>query len=435
MRIIILIIFTLTMSICFSQKLDIISLDKFETSVIVLDSISTSNMLTQFEGKQDNSIRKKWTSRTFKLSNEKILIEFYDKQSVLIGSLEDFNKLDNIRFVKNTIGFLKKNISYKIELTFDEGIEIIEKEKPKRLTQYVSDLPEWNDFEVYKLNTGQILYLDKSKNQKTASIFPDIKTLASENTSILEQEYYSDEEEYLMKVLASGDRLLDYEPQYHSIYPKYLKDLVKNHNLSLIEEKIYVSDFFSNLYKSENGYYILVEEVNQKNGAGNKKLILDLRIYNDIEQLRMDQKRFSEYSESPFAWEHLYQQISDKYGQKFPDLVFQLIAKLPQSLNFDNEQLSFDSNGIDLVDEALKWNGTSEKKFNEWFPSILAYYGQCYITEFKDGEWKTIYDKEDKLWIPEVILKNGDSAWDYTNFYKSLYEGPVPMRWAGNWNH
>jgi len=423
------------MSICFSQKLDIISLDKFETSVIVLDSISTSNMLTQFEGKQDNSIRKKWTSRTFKLSNEKILIEFYDKQSVLIGSLEDFNKLDNIRFVKNTIGFLKKNISYKIELTFDEGIEIIEKEKPKRLTQYVSDLPEWNDFEVYKLNTGQILYLDKSKNQKTASIFPDIKTLASENTSILEQEYYSDEEEYLMKVLASGDRLLDYEPQYHSIYPKYLKDLVKNHNLSLIEEKIYVSDFFSNLYKSENGYYILVEEVNQKNGAGNKKLILDLRIYNDIEQLRMDQKRFSEYSESPFAWEHLYQQISDKYGQKFPDLVFQLIAKLPQSLNFDNEQLSFDSNGIDLVDEALKWNGTSEKKFNEWFPSILAYYGQCYITEFKDGEWKTIYDKEDKLWIPEVILKNGDSAWDYTNFYKSLYEGPVPMRWAGNWNH
>lgn len=126
-------------SICFSQKLDIISLDKLETSVIVMDSISTSNMLTQFEGKQDNSIRKKWTSKTFKLSNGKILIEFYDKQSVLIESLEDFHKLYKIRFVKNTIGFLKKNISYKIELTFDEGIQIIEKEKPKRLSQYVSD--------------------------------------------------------------------------------------------------------------------------------------------------------------------------------------------------------------------------------------------------------------------------------------------------------
>lgn len=434
MRIIILIIFTLITSICFSQKLDIISLDKLETSVIVMDSISTSNMLTQFEGKQDNSIRKKWTSKTFKLSNGKILIEFYDKQSVLIESLEDFHKLYKIRFVKNTIGFLKKNISYKIELTFDEGIQIIEKEKPKRLSQYVSDLPEWYDFEVYKLNTGQILYLNKSKNEQAASIFPDLKTLASENTSILEKEYYSDDEEYLMKVLASGDRLLDYEPQYHSIYPKYLKDLIKNHNLSLIEEKIYVSEFFSNLYKSEHGYYILVEEVNQKNGAGNKKLILDLRIYDDIEQLRMDQKRFREFSESPIAWEHLYQQISDKYGQKFPDLVFPLIDKLPQLLNFDNEQLSFDSNGIDLVDEALKWNGASEKKFNEWFPSVLAYYGQCYITKFKDGEWNVTYDKEDKLWIPEVILKNGDSAWDYINFYKSLYEGPVPMRWIGNWD-
>lgn len=296
------------------------------------------------------------------------------------------------------------------------------------------DLPEWYDFEVYKLNTGQILYLNKSKNEQAASIFPDLKTLASENTSILEKEYYSDDEEYLMKVLASGDRLLDYEPQYHSIYPKYLKDLIKNHNLSLIEEKIYVSEFFSNLYKSEHGYYILVEEVNQKNGAGNKKLILDLRIYDDIEQLRMDQKRFREFSESPIAWENLYQQISDKYGQKFPDLVFPLIDKLPQLLNFDSEQLSFDSNGIDLVDEALKWNGASEKKFNEWFPSVLAYYGQCYITKFKDGEWNVTYDKEDKLWIPEVILKNGDSAWDYINFYKSLYEGPVPMRWIGNWD-
>lgn len=106
------------------------------------------------------------------------------------------------------------------------------------------------------------MFLDKSESLKAAAIFPDIKTLASEKTSIQEEEYGSDDDEYLMKILASGDRLADYDVNDHLFYPKYLKDLIKNHNLSLVEQKVYVSDFFGNLYKSENDYYILVDEVN-----------------------------------------------------------------------------------------------------------------------------------------------------------------------------
>lgn len=128
-------------------------------------------------------------------------------------------------------------------MTFDEGKQIIEKEKPKRLTQYKSDLPQWYDFEVYQLNTGQILFLDKSENFQAAAIFPDIKTLASEKTSVQEEEYGSDDDEHLMKILASGDRLSDYDINDHLFYPSYLKDLIKNHRLSLVEQKIYVSDF------------------------------------------------------------------------------------------------------------------------------------------------------------------------------------------------
>ncbi len=64
-------------------------------------------------------------------------------------------------------------------------------------------MPEWYDFEVYELNTGQILFLDKSENFKAATIFPDIKTLASEKTSVLETAYGSDDDEHLMKVLSS----------------------------------------------------------------------------------------------------------------------------------------------------------------------------------------------------------------------------------------
>jgi hypothetical protein len=247
MRQLLIIILTLTILSTSAQKLEITTLDKVQITTTILDSTSKVNLLTNFNGNQDNSIRKKWTARTYKLSNGKILIEFYDKQAVLVDDVEQFHKLVRIRFVKNTVAFLKKNISYKIELTFDEGKNIIEKEKPVRLTQYKSDLPQWYDFEVYQLNTGQILFLDKSENLQAAAIFPDIKTLASEKTSIQEEEYGSDDDEHLMKKLASGDRLSDYDVSDHLIYPKYLKDLIKNHKLSLIKQKIYVSDFFGNL--------------------------------------------------------------------------------------------------------------------------------------------------------------------------------------------
>ncbi len=436
MRQILLIIFTLTTLNSFSQTLDIITLDKSKVVVKLLDSIAKSQLLTQYNGRQDNTLRKKWTARTFLLSDGKVLLEFYDKNAVLIDNLEKFKKLEEIRFVKNTIWNLKKNISYKIELTFEKGYNIVQVENPKQLENLKSEMPEHFDFEVYELNTGQILFIDKSQNFKSAAIYPDLKTLSSENSTIAEQVYGSDDDEYLMKKLASGDPLLDYEPSDHLIYPKYEKDLIKTHKLTLIESKIFVaSDFYGNLYKSENGYYILLDDFNQLNVAKTEKIgIGTLRVYSNIDEVRVAQKRYEEFKDKGVTSEHFYQKISDTYGQNFPKMVNQLIDKLPELLNFDKEQLSLDSLGIDLIDEALKWNGTDDKHFDSWFPSVLAFYGQANIAYKKEGKWTMYYDKEDKVWIPEVTLNDGFSAWDWRNFYKDLYEGPIPLKWAGDWD-
>jgi hypothetical protein len=434
MRKLLLIILALTTLNCYSQKLDITTLDKSKVFTSILDSVAKLDLMTKFNGRQDNSIRKKWTARTFQLSDGRILIEFYDKQALLINSLEDFKKLEQIRFVKNTVDFLKKNISYKIELTFEKGKQIIDTEKPKQLTQFKSDSPEYFDFQVYELNTEQILFLDKSENFKTATIYPDLKTLSSDNSTIQEQVYGSEDDEYLMKKLASGDRLSDYEVNDHLIYPKYLKGLIKSHKLTLVRQRVYVSGFFGNLYKSEIGYYILIDEVNQKNGAGNKMQILSLRIYDNIEQVRQAGSKYKEFKNKGVTSEHFYQKLSNEYGQKFPEFISQLIDALPTLLNFDKEQLSFDSTGMDLIDEALKWNGTNYQLFDNWFPSVLAYYGQCYISDKQDGKWTMYFDKESNVWIPEVKLKDGSPVWDWIDFYKSLYEGPIPIRWAGDWD-
>jgi hypothetical protein len=436
MRQILLIIFTFTTLNSFSQPLDIITIDKSKLVVKLLDSKSKSELLTQFKGQQDNALRKKWTAKTFLLSDGSIIVEFYDKNAVLIDNLEKYKKLEEIRFVKNTIWNLKKNISYKIELTFEKGNNIVQVEKPNKLKNLKSEMPEHFDFEVYQLNTGQILFIDKSQNFKSATIYPDLKTLSSENNTIAEKVYGSDDDDYLMKKLASGNPLLDYEPSDHLIYPKYEKDLIKNHKLTLIESKVFVaSDFYGNLYKSENGYYILLDDFNQLNVAKSEKIgIGTLRIYSSIDEVRVAQKRYKEFKDKGVTSEHFYQKLSDTYGQNFPKMVDQLIDKLPELLNFDKEQLSLDSLGIDLIDEALKWNRTDDKYFDRWFPSVLAFYGQAYTADKKEGKWTMLYEKDDKVWIPEITLNDGFPAWDWRNFYKDLYEGPIPLKWAGDWD-
>jgi hypothetical protein len=433
MRQVLLLLLTLTTFKLYSQQMKIHTLDKTQVKVDILNETAVRQLFTQFNGKQNDSLRKQWTARTFVLSNGKILIEFYDRQAVLVDNIKDFKNLERVRFVKNDIGFLKKNISYKIEVNADEANSIIKNEHPKRLDNLKSDMPEYYNFEVYELVTGQILFLYKSESRKEAIIYENLKALSSDNTTIQEQIYGSQDDEYLMKRLASGDALMDYEPNEQLLYPKYIKDLIKNHRLALIEKKVFVDQFYGNLYKSENGYYILIDEVNQANGSGSKMRILTVRIYDTLQQVRDAQKAYEKFKGRGLRSEHFYQKISDKYGEKFPDFVPQLIDSLPRLLNFDKTQLSFDSIGIDLVDEAFKWNSTN-KVFDTLFPSILAYYGYCYISDKKDGKWSMYLDKKSNVWIPEVRLNDRSPAWDWIDFYKDLFEGPIPLRWAGDWD-
>jgi hypothetical protein len=175
-----------------------------------------------------------------------------------------------------------------------------------------------------------------------------------------------------------------------------------------------------------------VDEVNQKNGAGAKMNILSLRIYRTLQQVKDAQINYVTNKNKGVTSEHFYQKISQKYGEQYPNYISNLVDSLPMLLNFDKEQLSFDSSGVDIIDEALKWNANDYELFDGWFPSTLAYYGQYYIINKHEGKWKMYFDKKDKVWIPEVKLNDGTSAWDWRDFYKDFYEGPNPLRWIVN---
>ena len=420
----------------------VITLDETEIEVQIVDEENVQKLITKHNGYPDNTVRKVGTSRTYRLSTDQLLIEFYNKQGIVLENIDQFNDLSRVEYVKNTIDFLKKSISYKIKLTDDEILGILKDKNAQKVEKHISDNPVWYDYEVYRLLNGQLLFWDKSKNNNGSALYPDIKTLVAQvnRPEITELEYGSDDDEYLMKRIALGDALLDYEWNFHFIYPEYLKAIIKNHKLKLVEEKIYVDNiFYSNLYRSENNYYITIDDFDQYGVGSTQKIeIATLRTFESIEEVRSEQKRIKEIKNRVAKSEHLVQKLSVAYREDFIESIPDYINKLSHELNIDPEQLTFDSKGIEIVDQALKWNIKHWKEhdewFDRWFPSVLAFYGECYITEEKDGKWKMNYYPENNLWVPEVVLADGTLAWDYNDFGKSMFEGPVPLKEAGDWD-
>lgn len=418
----------------FAQKMEIINRAEENIEITLLDTDKTKKVVKEFNGVKNESLRKKWTSRTYLLSNNKVLVEFYDGQSIIVDNQSDIEKLKEVRFVKNNLWNLKKNISYKIELSFEEGKQLVVTNNLQKLNKYKSDLPEFYNFEVYELETRQILFIDLSEHSKSATIYKDIKTLASENSNIEEIEYGFEDDEHYMKELAKGNPLNDFEPNEHLVYPKYVEKIIKNHNLSLKETKVYVNDFWGNLYESQKGYWFLIDEVNQANGAGNKMPILTIRIFDNLEQVRKAQANYEKFKEEGVTSEHFYQKISDKYGQNFPNHIDSLIDELPKILNFDEAQLSISERGLSIINEAIKWNHNEWELFESWFPSVLAFYGEYYMKSHKKGKWHVKFDKEYNIWIPQIILDDKTSAFDMRDFYADLYESPLPIEWAGDFD-
>lgn len=400
-------------------------------NVTILDSAHWHKIVDDFNGKPVSNFHKKSTSRTYELSDRRLVIELYDRQGILIKNEFDFDKLKEVRFMKNTIDFLKKSISYKIELSYQEGNDLILAQQLKKIKQFKSDLPEYFDFEVYQLANDQILYLDKSKHAQSATIFQNLKTLASENENVLEQLYGSEDEDYIMKRLAAGDSLPDYDLQEFWIYPKYEKDFIKNQRLTLIEKKVFVSNFYGNLYRSPQGKYMVLDDFDQLNVGKTAKIgIGTLRVYSTLAEVKEAQKRYEKSKDAPVIAEHFYKKMSDEYKEHFVDSISQLIATLPTILNFDEEQLTFDESGMAVIDESLKWHSNNSSLYDTWYPAILAYYGEYFIRTKKTGKWTMSFDKDENVWIPHVTLADGSDAFDVLKFYKDMYEGPIPLAWG-----
>jgi len=420
----------------FCQKIRLCLGRQVVASATLVTAAQKNQLITSLTGTVDTSLHSYWTARTWKLSDQRILTEFFSGEAVVFANVHDFSKAQVFRFVKNTIPFLKKNISYKAELDYTTGMQLLSRNNAKKLRRFKSGAPELFSFEVYELNNGQIAYLDKSTRTKSITLYENLKALCSENSSIAEEFYAGQSEKKQMKQLAKGDPLTDYEPNEHFLYPEYLKRLIKSHKLKLTETKIPIGrSAYASLFRSSRGYYMLIDDFSQKNASGTAPITMGaVRIYTSEDELKEARESYANAASGTVIYEHFFQNISNQYGSAFGRQAPQIANSLIATLNLGLQELTYSHSEIELIDEAIKWNAASGLSFNKWFPLALAYYGEFYMHHLNNGCWDMRYDYMNAVWIPEVMLNDKRDAFDVFEFYKNMLEGPIPLKLAGDYD-
>ncbi|QHT70422.1 hypothetical protein GXP67_29090 [Rhodocytophaga rosea] len=364
------------------------------------------------------------TGRTYLLDSNQIIIEFYDRQGIIVNTIADFQQMKSVKFIKNQVGFLHQRISYYFKLVRQEADRLINELQGQHLKQYKSEFEGFYAFKVFHLYNNQVIILYEDE----AYLYEDIDALAFDNDYVLNIHYpkrgESGREDFIKGKLPTEYNINDY-----FVYPEEAEEIIRMHQLGVeLYDIQYHSHFTSILYKSSYGYYILMQDFNQLNvGRTGKIGIGEVYIFMTKEDFDKDYqnklKWRKEFDSNPELRNgvHIYKKLSDKYGKYFPNHTFEEIKKLPVLLNFDPERLNFSEECLQILSESIKWNYGGEEFFRLLIHPILAYIGE-YNKKKGNGDWKMKLDREGEVWEPRFIDSRGNEVFDIFYLWKDFHE-------------
>lgn len=92
----------------------------------------------------------------------------------------------------------------------------------------------------------------------------------------------------------------------------------------------------------------------------------------------------------------------NEYEDKFLDLRFSLIERLPELLNTDKSILNFNKSSLKEIEELFYMNVISYEFSDKIFLPLLAYIGEILVKEGL-AEWNLYYSEVYDSWIPDII--------------------------------
>lgn len=424
---------TLILTICYnSYGMKIIYPNQFEVEVQVLNEKELKEILETKNGEIHKSLSKELTAKTYSINTDQILIEFYDMSGILVSNQKDFENPKKVRFIKNQVGFLKPKISYYFRLTEKEADDFIEQLDGIHLKKYKAEFEDYFGFKVFQLSNGQVIIRYKDES----SLYENLESLAFDNDRVLSIHYpegnNSGKEDFINGKLPTQFNINNY-----FVYPNEAKKILKTHELTKIQEDIKFDFMFKSiLYQSANGYLIiLIDDFEQLNvgrtakiGIGTAYIFKTMKDFEKEYKKILDKRREYEANPELRGGVHIYKDLSDKYGNDFPNHTMEELKKLPSILNFDSTDLKFDKECISILTESIKWNYGGDKFLDKIIHPILSYIGEYYRYE-KKGNWNMKLDREGKIWEPWFTNSEGKELFNIINLYKDFLEAEygIPM--------
>ena len=398
--------------------------NQFEIEVEILNKQELSELIMNKYGVVSKSFHKDLTARTYSIDSNRLVIEFYDKQGVLVSNIEDFERLKKVRFLKNQVGFLHPRISYYFEISEDEADILIAQFNGKHLKTYESEFEDYFGFKVFQLSNNQVII----RYEGESTLYEDLEALAFDNGQVLNILYpngfNSGQDEFI-----KGNLPEKFNINKYFIDPNSAGEIIETHQLIKIREEVKFDLFFESiLYQSEKGYFILMQDFDQLNRVGAAKIgIGSAYIFHTLDDFEKEYKRIVEWKreyESNHGLKngvHIYKELSDKYGKDFPNHTFDELNKLPSILNFDPKYIEFSNKCSSIISESIKWNYGSEEFLDKIIHPVLAYIGE-YLKSEGSGDWNMKLDRDGKIWEPWFTDSEWKELFDIINLYKDFLE-------------
>lgn len=133
-----------------------------------------------------------------------------------------------------------------------------------------------------------------------------------------------------------------------------LKSLIKNHELTLIENGITTEPYSpkEKLYESMSECFMTITDFDIPFN-GEKAIIGVAKKFDNLSQVKKAQEQ-SKLSKNNFGKSvHFYQELYDTYGKNFPNKVDDLISKLPKLINIDSAKFDYSYKSVQLINESF----------------------------------------------------------------------------------
>ncbi len=283
-------------------------------------------------------------------------------------------------------------------VSWEEGLSLIETYKGQELIQYSALYNVCSEIKPYLLNDGRVvvMFADATIVNSLKGYIAGLQTSQMFTRKKISTTYPQKRIEYL----PGGGKV------YYYLLDKTEGEVIRNLYTPL-DKSVYPCSRGMELYRT------LENEILEYPGSYYRLYIseADYRLYHDkkralLAELTTTGKPMHLVVKKDRGYININMCGRNPYGEKFPEKVDGLCAKLPDLLHMSNSIFTCKESSLKKIGRVFYRNIITDEFSDKLFLPMLAYLGKTFLSNHK-GAWEMRYDKTFDSWTPDIRVEEG----------------------------